>query len=101
MTLTALHEYNPASALLTGSKRTSEPLRLAFIWGPRVELFVTGSTMLFLVRLAMSLYHLIVAGGLASAKHLIDMKLEESSTADDSTLGLVSMRTSGESEIRI
>lgn len=100
--LVALQEYKPASRLLTGSKRSSAdhmlpPLNCVLFCidsdGDDGDIETSdGSSGIE------SLNHLMLAAGLASARHLRLKKLAESSGADVSGCGLVSSRTSGESE---
>lgn len=102
MAFAALHEYKPASCLLTGSKRNSAPHTVSFSSVillcvsdgddenvPSVNDALSGSE---------PLNHLMLGAGLASARHFRFKKLAESSGAAVSGCGLVSSRTSGESE---
>lgn len=103
MLLAALHEYRPASCLLTGSKRSSALHTLSFNCVILLcikedgdgDAVVSVSDALSGIE---SLNHLMLATGLASARHLRLKRLAESSGAIVSGCGLVSSRTSGKSE---
>lgn len=103
MMLAALHEYRPASCLLTGSKRNSALHTLSFscVVLPCINEDGDGDAVVSVSNVssgAESLNHLMFATGLASARHLSLKKLAKSSGAIVSGCGLVSSRTSGKSE---
>lgn len=100
--LAALHEYSPASCLLTGSKRSSAVHMLPPCVCCAVLFCVNdvgdATASLDPPSGSESLNHLMLAAGLASARHLRLKKLARSSGAVVSGCGFVSRRTSGESE---